>query len=274
MLASAALTIAAFGLASMGHDAEAADFETYKKALIAGDPAPVLALLRADGGRAPLGRYGESLLHLASSYPIGEQRSRMTAALLAAGANVEARDADGATPLLWAAGRDCPDCVALLLKAGAQVRARNTKGATPLHVCGPQIAAMLLAAGADANAADGDGNLPLHKMHHQAFLVAGVNVRNKHGFTPLHFAALKGDEEGVRWLLAKGADPAAQTTVRYEYHELSPEWKANPEVIEPGARPYDIALWQHDRTKWSSGRFRKTLELLDQATPRRKWYSR
>lgn len=274
MLASAALAIAAFGLASMVHDADAADFETYKKALIAGDPAPVLALLRADGGRAPFGRYGESLLHLASSYPIGEQRSRMTAALLAAGANVEARDADGATPLLWAAGRDCPDCVALLLKAGAQVTARNAKGATPLHGAGPKIAAMLIAAGADPKAADKDGNRPLHRMHHDALRPAGVNARNIHGFTPLHFAALKGDDNGVAWLLAQGADPSAQSTARYERHELSPEWKANPEAIEPGARPYDIALWQHDHTKWSSGRFRKTLELLDQATPRRKWYSR
>ena len=254
--------------------AAAADFDAYKKAIIAGDPAPVLAMLRADAGRAPLGRQGESLLHLAGSYAIGEQRSKMTAALLAAGASVDARNLDGATPLYSATGSDCADCVALLLKASAQATARNAKGATALHVSGPQIAAMLIAAGADPKAADNEGNRPLHKMYHEAFLVAGVNARNVHGFTPLHFAALRGDEQGVRWLLAKGADPSGQTTGRYEYHELSAEWKANPEVIEPGTRPYDIALRWHDRTKWSIGTYRTTLEILDQATPRRSWYSR
>lgn len=251
-----------------------ADFETYRKALIAGDSASVVVMLRTDAGRAPVGPREQSLLHMASSSPIGDDRAKMTAALLAAGANIEARDNGGATPLNWAAGSDCGECVKLLLKAGAQVTARNTKGSTALHVSGPQIAALLIAAGADPEAADIDGNLPLHKMHHDAFLVAGVNVRNKYGFTPLHFAALGGNEGAVRWLLSKGADPSAQSTARYEYHELSPDWKANPEVIETGTRPYDIALRRHASTKMSTGRYRVTLEILDQVTPRRQWHSR
>jgi ankyrin repeat protein len=261
-------------LALFSWSASAMDIDAYKKALIAGDPAPVLAMLRADGGRAPSGPYGQSLLHLASLYPIGENRPRMVAALLANGANVEALDADGATPLNLAAGRDCLDCVKLLLRAGAKVNVRNARGVTALHYAGAEIATVLIAAGADPNAADNEGNRPLHRMYHEAFLVAGVNVRNRHGFTPLHFAALKGDDEGVRWLLSKGADPTAQSALRYEFHELGPEWKANPEVIEPGTRPYDIAQRWHDRTKWSIGTHRKTLEILDQATPRRRWYSR
>ena len=151
---------------------------------------------------------------------------------------------------------------------------RNARGVTPLHVADPQVAALLIAAGADPNAADVDGNRPLHKMYHEALLAPGVNLRNVHGFTPLHFAALKGDDEGVRWLLSKGADPKAESTTRYEFQELAPEWKANPEVIEAGTRPYDIAVRWHDRTKWSIGTHRKTLEILEEATPRRKWYSR
>ena len=190
LFANAASAMAALLLALLCLGAAAADFDAYKRVIIAGDPAPVLAMLRVDAGRAPLGRQGESLLHLAGSYAIGEQRSKMTAALLAAGASVDARNLDGATPLYWATGSDCADCVALLLKAGAQATARNAKGATALHVSGPQIAAMLIAAGADPKAADNEGNRPLHRMYHEAFLVVGVNARNVHGFTPLHFAEI------------------------------------------------------------------------------------
>lgn len=274
MIANASLAVF-FGVGLFGPAALAADFDSYKKALIAGDPAQVLSLLKADRGSPPMGPYaGQSLLHLANHLPIGENRGKMVAALLASGMSVEARDASGATPLHVAAGSECVDCVSLLLKAGANVNARNAKGVTPLHHSGPQVATILIAAGADPKAADNEGNRPLHKVYHDAFLLAGVNTRNVHGFTPLHFAALKGDDKGVRWLLSKGADPGLQSTARFEFHELGPEWKANPEVIEPGTRPYDIAVRWHDRTKWSIGTYRKTLELLEQATPRRAWYSR
>lgn len=251
-----------------------ADLEAYRKALAGDDPAVLVALLRADGGRTPSGSQGESLLHMASVRPIGDQRTRMTAALLAAGAAVEARDHSGATPLAWAVGFDCAGCVDLLLKSGAKVMVRNNRGVTPLHVAGPVIAAKLIAAGADPLAADHEGNRPLHRMYHEALLGVGVNVRNIHGFTPLHFAALKADEEGVRWLLSRGADPGVQSTARYEFQELAPEWRARPEVIEAGTRPYDIALRWHDRSKWSTGRHRGTLEILEQATPRRGLFSR
>ena len=143
----------------------------------------------------------------------------MVSALIAARADLEARDQYGATPLNWAAGYGCAECVTLLLKAGASVTARNLKGATPLHVAGPKIAPLLIAAGADINVADSNGNKPLHRQFHSAFLPVGVNVRNNQGFTPLHFAALEGNEEAVRWLLSQGADPSAASTAPYEYRE-------------------------------------------------------
>src|SRR5579883_2324789 len=54
-------------------------------------------------------------------------------AQLDAGVDVNARDADGNTPLLLAAVYAGPECVELLLKKGADVNAANKLGVTPLH---------------------------------------------------------------------------------------------------------------------------------------------
>jgi ankyrin repeat protein len=55
--------------------------------------------------------------------------------------------------------------VSLLIAAGADVRARNCYGSTPLHTAAAsamrQAAALLLGAGADVNAANNGGWTPL-----------------------------------------------------------------------------------------------------------------
>ena len=73
---------------------------------------------------------GASALHLAvlkSNAPIVE-------VLLDNGADIEikARDAFKSTPLIWAAYWGLPDMVRLLLDAGANVNAEDTNGFTPL----------------------------------------------------------------------------------------------------------------------------------------------
>lgn len=271
-----AFRLAAICLALLPLGVFSLDLEAYKQALAAGDSASVAAMVRSDGGRSPIGPHGETLLHRACSYLYTAQQPRMVAALIAAGLNLEARDKYGGTPLNWAAGDGCTECASVLLKAGAQVMARNAKGATSLHVAGAEVAAVLIAAGADPLAPDTQGNVPLHRQYHQALPSAGINVRNKQGFTPLRFAALSGDDAGIRWLLAQGADPSARSTEPYEHRDgLGPEWGSDPDyVIKKGSRAYDIAAWQHDRTKWSTGRHRAAMELLDKATPRGEWYSR
>ena len=143
-----------------------------------------------------------------------------TAACVAAGVDVNARDEGGNTPLLlmtyfWAGGRngapasEDPAVVTVLLEAGADVNARNSSGSTPLHhaavgrsrepaedwydrVENPAIVAVLLAAGADANARTGNG---------------GTSGRQYlPGTTPLHVAASMEGLETVAMLLEAGAD--------------------------------------------------------------------
>jgi Ankyrin repeats (many copies) len=256
--------------------AAAAELDDYRKAIVAGDATQVVALMRGDSGRTPLGGDGESILHIASWRAPSEHRIKMLRAMLAAGAAVDARDNHGSTTLRWVAGADCVECVELLLKAGAQVMARNEQGSTPLHNAGPLTAPLLIAAGADVAAADAQGNRALHRRFHAAFLSVGVNVRNAQGFTPLHFAALRGDEQGLRWLLAQGADPLLQSTAPYEHRDgLSAAWGREPVYTLPaGSRPYDLAAWQHERNKYATGAHRTAMELLDKLTPRRSLWSR
>jgi len=115
--------------------------------------------------------------------------------LLAAGANLEARDTIGATPLMRAASfNENPEVVRVLLAAGADLEARDTEGWTPLmHAAGrneiPEVVLVLLGVGADLEARDTDGLTPL-------MLAAGRNE----------------NPEVVRVLLAAGANPRATSS--------------------------------------------------------------
>ena len=124
--------------------------------------------------------------------------------LLAAGAEVDARDREAATALHVAAQYGHDEVVQLLLEAGATIDSRRTGGLTPLHLAADHghfpVAKRLLAAGADANSREGGGG------------------------TPLHRAASEGHENVVRLLLAQGADPRAtddQGTTPFEYAFLN-----------------------------------------------------
>lgn len=93
--------------------------------------------------------------------------SRPLRAMIAAGADIN-HDSGGLTPLL-AATRDSyygrPEIVMSLLANGADLNLRDADGCTPLHHAAlsidPSVAVMLLDAGADINAVDHDGLTPL-----------------------------------------------------------------------------------------------------------------
>lgn len=119
----------------------------------------------------------------------------------------------GDTALHVAAATYAGDVARALLAAGADVRARNRRGAEPLHYAadgGPghrtwnpraqaDVVRCLVDAGADPNAKDKSGVAPLHRAIRtrctgavRALLAAGADpqLKNASGSTPLRLAEL------------------------------------------------------------------------------------
>jgi ankyrin repeat protein len=86
-------------------------------------------------------------------------------ALLAEGADPDALDDDGRSPLFSAVLGNSVGVLALLLESGADPNLRDNDGWTPLHFAAqeslPEAARILLGRGADPNVQDNDGATPL-----------------------------------------------------------------------------------------------------------------
>ena len=84
---------------------------------------------------------------------------------LAAGADVNAKYADGSTPLHFAAVVGRREVVELLIAEGAEVNVKDKYDGTPLHSATAndhkEIAELLIAEGADVNAKNKRGSTPL-----------------------------------------------------------------------------------------------------------------
>jgi ankyrin repeat protein len=146
--------------------------------------------------------------------------------LLRRGADVGARAGDGRQALHIAAETLNVATAALLLDAGADPNAADPSGATPLHLAAtPQpfnqpeeiagTICLLVERGADPNAHETSGATPLflasllgHGLAVETLLSVGAepNEPGAGGWTPLHVAAAHGKTEAVHALIRAGAD--------------------------------------------------------------------
>lgn len=193
------------------------------------------------------------------------QQDEVIELLISYGADVNARDAQGRSPLLEEChGDKREDVIEKLLKNGADPNAADINGTTPLHLLatrdwGEEIIDTVVKAGARIDAQDKLGNTPLHVAageggleltagHQEAVrrllnLGASPNIRNRLQRTPLDTANMNADfieEEGKRptadiisAYVKKPAPPAPEKET-----DVAPPKKTGPVVPRPpGGKP-------------------------------------
>lgn len=129
--------------------------------------------------------------------------------LLKAGANVDARDFDDATPLMLA---QSPAMVSVLSLSGADVNARSMRGTTALQRANSlAIAGLLLRYGARVDERDSEGVSALHEARTIAiarYLVshgASISAADLHGHIPIATAINGGHNDIALFLLHSGS---------------------------------------------------------------------
>ena len=152
---------------------------------------------------------------------------RTVRALLAEGADPDARRIDGTTSLHWAVRSDHLETAVLLLEAGADARARDRYGITPLHLAAVNgnaaSIARLLDAGADANAVAPNGDTALMTAVRtgradavRILLDGGARVDARDAEfqqTALMLAVRENHPRVVEMLIGRGADVDAHTRI-------------------------------------------------------------
>jgi ankyrin repeat protein len=132
---------------------------------------------------------------------VGSHDHDWTRRLVDSGADLEARGADGATPLMVAAFSNNLDGARILLEHGADPNARRVTPdrASAIFFADTEMIDLLVRYGADVELRSGQGQTPLwwnaalaNVGSVQRLLAAGadVNVRDDQGMTPLEAALL------------------------------------------------------------------------------------
>ena len=170
---------------------------------------------------------GGSELRLIDAVKAGDRQAvRALLAPSTSAAIVNVPDADGTTALHWAVRADDPDTARLLVGAGANANAANRYGVTPLSLAAANanaaIVRLLIDAGADARATLRDGETILMAASRTgnpdavALILshgADVNAREQSlGETALMWAAAENHPEAVKLLVDRGADVNARSS--------------------------------------------------------------
>ncbi|KAJ0173730.1 hypothetical protein K1T71_010879 [Dendrolimus kikuchii] len=220
-------------LLAAGADVNARDDEHHTVvhwATVCGEVGALRAVLAAGADAATPDQHGGYPLHYAAQMcgapAATDHQSRgaalevLRALIREGGARVDVRDADGRTPLLWAASAGSAAAVLALHQAGAKVDEDDRDGLTALHCAAARghteaLETLVGLCGAKVDVADSHGCTPLHyaaALGHadatSALLQHGADAQrqDRRGRSPAHTAAAKGQIETVRILGGRGAN--------------------------------------------------------------------
>jgi len=149
---------------------------------------------------------------------VNRNDAHITKMLVEAGADVNAKDSDGWTPLYWAISEEKVDNAKILIEVGADVNSKSIDGNSPLREAifqgNVKLVSLLIKHGADVNSQDNNGNTLLHNIISDIvvdiympkdilnmLIKAGANLQSKNfkNETPLEFLKrLVGEDERFR----------------------------------------------------------------------------
>ncbi len=156
----------------------------------------------------------------------GERKDALAA--IAGGADVNAAQPDGTTPLMWAVQRIDHELVNELLKRGARPNGRNVLGATALteaiDTSDSALVIQLLQAGADPNAGNDDDQMPLMLAARagsmpmvEALVKAGAKINTREKFR---------GQSALMWAVGTNSAGAAAVTDFLIKHGAEVEFRA------------------------------------------------
>lgn len=187
---------------------------------------------------AAQGAFASSSPDLSALIRAGQHDAAIAA--IGAGADVNAKDGDGSTPLHWAVYRVDHGLVAALLKAGADPNARSNLGAVPLaeaaNLADLQLVQLLLKARAKPDLANDDGETALMLAARtgsvpigEALIKAGADVNAREKWreqTPLMWAVGGGNADFANLLIKHGADVSARAAATDWGNQVTSEPRA------------------------------------------------
>jgi ankyrin repeat protein len=154
------------------------------------------------------------------------------------GADVNAKNNVGETPLHWVATNGHVALSEILIGEDARVNEKTSNGYTPLHRAAANghttVAEILIKTGAQVNEQGNYGYTPLHRAAYrghadvaEVLIKAGANInaKDEYGDTPLHFAAYNGKTEVAELLINACVQVNEKNNDNKTPLKIANEWK-------------------------------------------------